>query len=216
MTTQESMMPKLIKFFSDKKNLQLLRYIIKDEKKPKEPIKDEEEIKKKPQLSIRLINWFCINYSKQYDSKYYIKKKDKKELFHVYTEYLRESGSQGKEFFDCFCRAGKNNENLISLEYKDGDKIKYLKTTTAQLNYFRWAISNDIITYIENNIVKIYDDMKNRGSNSNNKIIDENGKVKKRQISDNSYKKLNHYEVNLSLKMGYKKKSPDNLSPKSK
>ena len=73
MTTQESMMPNLIKFFSDKKNLQLLRYIIKDEKKPKEPIKYEEETKKKPQLSIRLINWFCINYSKQYDSKYYIK-----------------------------------------------------------------------------------------------------------------------------------------------
>lgn len=219
MTTQDSMMPKLVKFFSDKKNLQTLRFIIKDEKCIKETkAKNKTDNEKKPKLSINLINWFCINYSKQYDSKYYIKKRDKKILFHVYTEYLREAGSQGKEFFDCFCRAGKNNENLISLEYIDPEtnETKYLKTTTAQLNYFRWAITNEIINYVENNIEDIYKDMKSRKSSNKNKIIDANGKVKKRQISDNVYKKLNHYEVNLSLKMVNKKKSPNNLSPKSR
>ena len=216
MTKQQSMMKKLLEFYSIPQNIELFRRITKDGKKTNSKIKkspktnendkndkNDKNEKKKPKISLRLIYWFCTNYAKQYGTKYYITKKQKKVLFHAFIEYSNELSSETKDYFDVFCRAGDNNENLISLEIKENDVIK---TTTAQLNFFRWAITNDIIPYIESNIVKIYEDMQNRGSNSKNKKIDPNGKVIKRQISDNNFKNLNQYElVNVSLKMSVKK-----------
>ena len=120
-------------------------------------------------------------------------------------EYLRESGShQSKEYFDFFAR-GEENGKTFNLEYKDKEdnKLKNIKTTIAQMNCFKWLILNDIIKYIENNIVQIYDDMKKRGSNKKN---DSTTKIKKRQISENSTNKLKYYNINVLLSTLDKKK----------
>jgi len=204
MSTQESMMDKLLIFYSNSKNLDILKKLINDEEKEKTKVKtpkkiktqtEESEIKtkKQPKMSLRLINWFCTNYSKQYNVSYYIMKRGKKELFNVYTEYKRISGSESKEFFDPF-RRGEKNKKLITIEYKENGEIKNLKTTTAQLNFFRWIITNNILKYIENNLKEIYEDQLKRGSNKKN--ILENGKVKKRQISENLNSKLTCIDKN--------------------
>lgn len=205
MSTQESMMDKLLSFYSNSKNLDILKKFInedEDKEKTKSPKKlktattEEQEIKlkKQPKMSLRLINWFCTNYSKQYNVSYYIMKRGKKELFNVYTEYKRISGSESKEFFDPF-RRGAKNKKLITIEYKENGEIKNLNTTTAQLNFFRWLITNNILKYIESNLKEIYEDQLKRFSNNKKNIL-ENGKVKKRQISENLNSKLTCIDKN--------------------
>jgi len=179
MSTQESMMDKLLIFYSNSKNLDILKKLINDEEKEKTKVKtpkkiktqtEESEIKtkKQPKMSLRLINWFCTNYSKQYNVSYYIMKRGKKELFNVYTEYKRISGSESKEFFDPF-RRGEKNKKLITIEYKENGEIKNLKTTTAQLNFFRWAFNNRIIEYALQNQSKIYENMSKYSYKKQNK-----------------------------------------------
>tara|TARA_Y100000389_G_scaffold204475_1_gene257269 strand:- start:8687 stop:8938 length:252 start_codon:yes stop_codon:yes gene_type:complete len=42
------------------------------------------------------------------------------------------------------------------------EKDKEISTTIGQLNFFRWAIENDIIKHLKNDIVNVEKDMFNR------------------------------------------------------
>jgi hypothetical protein len=63
-----------------------------------------------------------------------------------------------KKRFDPFCRWDR-----INVPYKDD---KYIQTTIGQLNFFKWALENDVIRYIEENYANIEKDMNNRNSNA--------------------------------------------------
>ena len=185
-STQDSMMEKLLEFYNEKKNIDILVKFIdgKNGATDDESSKKSSKIpKKEPKLSLRLLNWFCTNYAKQYNVAYFIKKRNKQYLFNVYTEYKIRAGSESKKYFDPFRRGGSNNNKII-IEYNENGETKTLKTTTAQLNFFEWIISNNVLNYIEKHLKEIYDDQilrfnKNKGTGQ-----------KKKQISDNINKKL--------------------------
>ena len=63
-----------------------------------------------------------------------------------------------KRRFDPFCRWDRT---VIPYE-----KDTYMETTIGQLNFFKWAIENDIIEYIETNYAGIEADMNMRNSTS--------------------------------------------------
>ena len=129
----------------------------------------------KNKISLRIIDWFVTNYSKKHNVEYSLKKKitspkritmkkihgkmSKKEeprssnLNHVnvYLSYKNQLNSFSKKNFDPFCR-----NNRIEYEFKDGTKIV---TTVGQLNFFRWAIQNNVLKYIIDNYKKIEEDM---------------------------------------------------------
>jgi hypothetical protein len=116
-------------------------------------------------VSLRIIDWFVTNYAKKFDTEYVIRMrtgilKDLVEdcTFKVYHRYKLQLKAYSKKRFDPFCRWER-----ISVPY---DNEKIMETTIGQLNFFKWAIENRIIHYIENNYATIETDMNHRNSTS--------------------------------------------------
>lgn len=113
----------------------------------------------KTRISIRILDWFIITYSKEKDINYEIKINNRKSYFYIYDNYKNQLISYNKKYFDPFCRKRK-----ILYKY---DNIK-LKTSIGQLNFFSWLIRYKIINYVDNNFAKL--NKKIRESNRKRKI----------------------------------------------
>jgi hypothetical protein len=107
-------------------------------------------------ISLRIIDWFATNYAKKYYTLYSIHNTGRR--FKVYVDYKLKLKAYSKKRFDPFCRWDR-----INVPYKDD---KYIQTTIGQLNFFKWALENDVIRYIEENYANIEKDMNNRNSNA--------------------------------------------------
>ncbi len=129
----------------------------------------------KNKISLRIIDWFVTNYSKKNNVEYSLKKKitspkritmkkihgktSKKEApksgnlhqVNVYLSYKNQLNSFSKKHFDPFCR-----RNRIEYDFSDNTNIV---TTVGQLNFFRWAIQNNVLKYIIDNFKEIEEDM---------------------------------------------------------
>jgi hypothetical protein len=113
-------------------------------------------------ISLRIIDWFATNYAKKYYTVYTIDGVTSRR-FKVYVDYKLKLKAYSKKRFDPFCRWDR-----ITVPYKDG---KYIQTTIGQLNFFKWALENNVISYIEENYVNIEKDMNNRNSTSKKKLL---------------------------------------------
>ena len=123
-------------------------------------------------ISLRIIDWFSTNYAKKYYTVYMIggvgggecNRSNKPERrFKVYTDYKLKLKAYSKKRFDPFCRWDR-----IIFPYKNGSSIQ---TTIGQLNFFKWAIENEVIRYIEANYATIESDMNARNSISKRKTV---------------------------------------------
>ena len=126
-------------------------------------------------ISLRLIDWFVTNYSKKHYITYNVKKKNGEEKtirFKVYNDYKLKLKAYSKKRFDPFCRWDR-----ITIPYKEDIHIQ---TTLGQLNFFRWAMENDIIKYIKMNMKEIESDMNNRNSTMKYR---KKGKCRKKAVS---------------------------------
>jgi hypothetical protein len=159
MSKTELIMTYLSKFYKTKNqsNLNIIIPIIQQKDK---------------QISLRILDWFSTNYCRQY--KIFIKIKEN-HYIDVYQSYKNELKSYSKEFFDAFCRNYK-----IKYFY---DHQKYLCTTPAQLNFFRWAIQNKIIQYIKDHFNVIEREMTNHFKEIKLKINNDNEKKLKKEIN---------------------------------
>jgi hypothetical protein len=112
-------------------------------------------------ISLRIIDWFVTNYSKKNNIYYTIfKDGDNKNTFescdniykqfNTYQSYKAQLKSFSKKRFDPFCRRER-------IKFKVNDKE--IETTIGQLNFFKWAIENLIIDYINQNYKDIENDM---------------------------------------------------------
>jgi len=103
-------------------------------------------------ISLRILDWFVTNYSKNKNVIYNIVNKNNEiEIFKVYLQYKLQLKSFNKKLFDPFCRRSR-----IKFRYNN-DSI--LITTLGQLNFFKWSIENNVIDYVKNNLDKIENDM---------------------------------------------------------
>ena len=121
-------------------------------------------------ISLRIVDWFVTNYSKQ---KYVVYELCDGSRFKVYNDYKLKLKAYSKKRFDPFCRWDR-----ISIPYKDG---QFIQTTIGQLNFFKWVMDNEIMTYIEQNYLQIEHDMNNRNSTSKNGLTADNKTRKKRE-----------------------------------
>uniref|UniRef100_A0A6G6AAE9 Uncharacterized protein n=1 Tax=Borely moumouvirus TaxID=2712067 RepID=A0A6G6AAE9_9VIRU len=96
------------------------------------------------QISLRMIDWFVVNYSKKYniilDGHFNIQKEYRSKL-----KYYR------KEYFDVFCRKHK------CIFYTQTEEE--IELSIGQLNFFNWCIENNILDYIKKNQSDIIQDM---------------------------------------------------------
>ena len=158
-------------------------------------------------VSLRVLDWFVTNYAKKHHTTYPLKKNGRKLNFDVFLNYKSQLKAYNKRFFDPFCRTNKNNnKNKIAFQY---DKDKQLVTTIGQLNFFRWAIRNNVIKYVKEHLKDINLDMNNNNKKNKRKKY----KQKKEKKYDNSsikhtYKKIIDFNVSknkIKEKEGEKK-----------
>lgn len=105
-------------------------------------------LEKKTNYSLRVVEWFISNYSKRHNTVYLVRGQP----FNVYSSYKNgQLKSFSKKQFDLFRRSQRFN-----MQVSPGRSID---TTVAQLNFFKWAIDNGVLVYVENNFDKIKKDM---------------------------------------------------------
>jgi hypothetical protein len=148
-TQNQLLLNNLMEFYKEKDNILKMMNIINGESK----------------ISLRIVDWFVTNFAKKYFTIYEvpIKKNGVAEMFRfkVYHDYKLKLKSYSKKRFDPFCRWDR-----ISIPY---DENSFMETTLGQLNFFKWAIENKIIDYIQDNYQLIEHDMNNRNSTSKKK-----------------------------------------------
>jgi len=157
-TQNELLMERLLEFYADSSRLETMLGIINGDSR----------------VSLRIVDWFATNFAKKY---YTILPPVKANMdrFKVYDDYKLRLKAYTKRRFDPFCR-----HERINIPYKDGT---YVQTTIGQLNFFKWAIENGVIDYIETNHAAIEKDMNSRNSTSRRKThtLPSGNKTRKRR-----------------------------------
>lgn len=145
-TQNDLLMKNLMDFYNNHATLNKMMSIINGETK----------------ISLRIVDWFVTNFAKKYYTVYDLHTQrgtvQDKIRFKVYNDYKLKLKAYSKRKFDPFCRWER-----ISIPYDDE---KYIETTIGQLNFFKWAIENNIIEYIEKNYDDIERDMNSRNTTS--------------------------------------------------
>jgi len=138
--------------------------------------------------SLRIVDWFATNYAKKNYTLYPIVESTGNIIrFKVYFDYKLKLKAYSKKRFDPFCRWER-----ISIPYKNGTSIE---TTIGQLNFFKWAIENKVLDFIEENYDTIEKDMNSRNSTSK----------RKESFSDNSKTRKKREELSISATKSIKK-----------
>ena len=94
-------------------------------------------------ISLRLIDWFVTNYSKQHNISYILNGQE----FLVYTNYKSQLKAYSKKLFDPFCR---RERIMFQIE-----GYPMFQTTVGKLNFFRWALEKGVLDYIKLNLPKV-------------------------------------------------------------
>ena len=175
-TQNDLLMNNLMDFYKDETNLTRMLKIITGESK----------------ISLRIVDWFATNYAKKYYTIFDIEDGANSRRFKVYVDYKLKLKAYSKKRFDPFCRWDR-----ISIPYKTDTCIE---TTIGQLNFFKWALENKVVDFIEENYETIEKDMNNRNSTSKRKeVITDNSKTRKKreELSVSATKSIKKEKVEI-------------------
>jgi hypothetical protein len=189
-TTQNDLLMKnLMEFYKNRDNIDKMMSIINGESK----------------ISLRIVDWFVTNFAKKYYTVYdlpiqRINGTIDITRFKVYNDYKLKLKAYAKKKFDPFCRWER-----ISIPY---DEEKYMETTIGQLNFFKWAIENNIIDYIRTHYADIEQDMNSRNSTSKRKpslelheeIKNDKTRKKREELSVSACKCIKKENVKIIVK----------------
>jgi hypothetical protein len=176
-TQNDLLLNNLMDFYKDETNLNRMLKIITGESK----------------ISLRIVDWFSTNYAKKYYTIFSIDTdNENSKRFKVYVDYKLKLKAYSKRRFDPFCRWDR-----ISIPYK---KDTCIETTIGQLNFFKWALENKVVDYIEENYETIEKDMNNRNSTSKRKeLLVDNSKTRKKreELSVSATKSIKKEKVEI-------------------
>lgn len=138
-------------------------------------------------ISLRILDWFITNYSKKHRT---IITSNSKTI-DIYQNYKLQLKSFSKKSFDPFCR-----KNKIIFYYNDDE---YIETSCGQLCFFRWCFQNDILSYVQQNLSIIEQDMKN--SLKNKKANKQSDSFQKRQpLSISASRSISKQNIKYTVK----------------
>ena len=175
-TQNELLLQNLLEFYKNDNNMDKMLNIING----------------KSDISLRIIDWFATNYAKQKYTVYQIPNSEKR--FKVYNDYKLKLKAYSKRRFDPFCRWDR-----ITIPYKGTSAIQ---TTIGQLNFFKWALDNHVIDYIEHNFKNIENDMNSRNSTSKNKksdLLTNKTRKKREELSVSASRSIKKEKVEIIL-----------------
>jgi len=172
-TQNDLLMRNLMEFYKNHDNLNKMMRIINGESK----------------ISLRIVDWFVTNFAKKNYTIYEMpisNNSSETVRFKVYNDYKLKLKAYSKRRFDPFCRWER-----ISIPY---DNNSFMETTIGQLNFFKWAIENRIVDYIEENYQDIENDMNHRNSTSKRNVSIDNPV----EMNDNSKTRKKREELSVS------------------
>lgn len=172
---KDLLMQSLINFFTNRTNLDQVIPIITG----------------KSTISLRILDWFVTNYSKKNNIHYQVEMDQKTKNFIVYLDYKSQLKAYSKKQFDPFCR----RERISFIDHDNNELI----TTVGQLNFFRWAIENNILEYIIENYEIIENDMNNSLRNLYKKKEGDtkSNRRKRTELSVSATKTVNKHNVSI-------------------
>ena len=132
-------------------------------------------------ISLRLLDWLVTNYAKKHNISYLTKSGNDVNIYLRYKSNLR---AYNKKMFDPFCR---------------WKKIKFMgiHTTVGQLNFFHWAIEDEILDYLEANYEAVQKDM----DECSTTIHQKDGERKKRhELSRSATKSVQLCDIRVPVK----------------
>ena len=189
-TQNELLLTNLLDFYKKEDHMDRLMQIINGESK----------------VSLRIIDWFVTNFAKKNFTVYSIPAKNRcstvingeenMERFKVFHHYKLELKAYSKVRFDPFSRRER-----IMIPYTNDTS---LQTTIGQLNFFKWAIENQVLEYIENNYDEIELDMNSRNSiskkNEEESETDNKTRKKREELSVSACKTIKKESVKIVVK----------------
>ena len=137
-------------------------------------------ITKASPISLRVFDFLCTKYIKNKNVIYYIEKNNKKIPFNLSVAYKAQLKAYSKLQFDPFKRHDRIEINCLFC------KEKKLVTTIGQLNFFKFAIENNLLNWIEipENLKKVEKEIsqdsssKQKQKKSSNKMISSTSNLK--------------------------------------
>ena len=147
-------------------------------------------------LSLRIVDWFTTNFAKKYGTVYdMVSYNNNRIRFSVYSDYKLKLKAYSKKRFDPFCRWDR-----ITIPYNDNSQVV---TTIGQLNFFKWALENKVIEYIEQHYKEIELDMNSRNSTSKRKkqinSVDNSTRKKREELSISATKSIKKENIEITL-----------------
>jgi hypothetical protein len=176
---------KIIEFYKDKENLDIFLNIILQ----------------KTKLSLRVLDWFVTNYSKKYNIYYLLNNIN----YYPFKGYKSQLKAYSKKYCDPFCRRERVLFDFKSIEIKEYNSIfdenVNIITTIGQLNFFKFAITYNIINYVSENISDIETDMNNtlKDRHSEKKFLNIES-IKRKELSKSANRSVNISIVNAVIK----------------
>lgn len=183
-TQNDLLMTNLTEFYKKEEHVETMMRVINGESK----------------ISLRIVDWFVTNYAKKNYTVYDIPINNENTLlktrFKVYNDYKLKLKAYSKKRFDPFCRWDR-----ISIPFNQ----KHMETTIGQLNFFKWAIENNVINYIEQSYHAIENDMNNHNSSSKKRApndSNDNSKTRKKreELSVSACKCIKKEKVKIVVK----------------
>lgn len=162
---------RLEKFYkdNDNKNLQRIQPILNGESK----------------ISLRLIDWLVTNYAKKHNISFLTKQATGSRHVIVYLAYKSHLKAYSKKMFDPFCR---------------WKRIQFLglNTTVGQLNFFEWAIQDEVLDYLEENYDAVQADMDDCSTIIQTK--EDGSRRKRHELSRSATKSVCRHDICVSIK----------------
>lgn len=175
-TQNNLLLSNLMDYYNDKENLIRMMKIINGESP----------------ISLRIVDWFVTNYSKKNFVVYELSQNNHTSRFKVFNDYKLKLKAYSKKRFDPFCRWER-----ITIPY---DNNRYMETTIGQLNFFKWALQNNVIRYIEEHYKEIEADMNNRNTSSKKNMTDHTAnktRKKREELSISACKCIKKEDVKI-------------------
>ena len=130
-------------------------------------------------ISLRLIDWMVTNYAKKHNISYLTTTSRHVIVYLAYKSHLK---AYSKKMFDPFCR---------------WKRIQFmgLNTTVGQLNFFEWAIQDEVLDYLEEH----FDDVQKDMDECSTTIQQSEGRKKRHELSRSATKSVCHHTVPVSV-----------------
>jgi hypothetical protein len=134
-------------------------------------------------VSLRLLDWLVTNYAKKHNVSF-LTKNDRHVI--VYLAYKSHLKAYSKKMFDPFCRWKR-------IQFRE------LDTTVGQLNFFEWAIQDEVLDFLDANYDAVHADMESCSTTIQLKTSEDGARRKRHELSRSATKSVRHHDVKVKV-----------------